>query len=163
MNQDQVQGRWEQIKGTAKQSWGKLTDDDFTKAEGSLEKLYGIIHEKFGDTKEAIKAKLDDVKDSLNTKHTGHELMETNVGRMEAQLAQWGAKLDELLAKTEKAGEEAKADYHKRLDDLKLKYQAAQLKFAESKAAGSDKWETFKTGVEKAWNDLEVAFKKITN
>jgi uncharacterized protein YjbJ (UPF0337 family) len=59
MNEDQAQGKWEQIKGTAKQVWGALTDDDFKKAEGSAEKLYGVIQEKFGDTKEAIQAKLD--------------------------------------------------------------------------------------------------------
>ncbi|MBI5843678.1 MAG: CsbD family protein [Deltaproteobacteria bacterium] len=59
MNQDQAKGKWNQIKGRAKKAWGELTDDDFIKAEGSLDKLYGIIQERFGDTKEAIKAKLD--------------------------------------------------------------------------------------------------------
>lgn len=59
MNQDQAKGKWEQIKGTAKKAWGELTDDDIKKAEGSTDKLYGIIQEKFGDTKEAIKARLD--------------------------------------------------------------------------------------------------------
>ena len=59
MNRDQAEGKWDQIKGRAKKAWGELTDDDFTKAEGSVDKLYGVIQEKFGDTKEAIKAKLD--------------------------------------------------------------------------------------------------------
>jgi uncharacterized protein YjbJ (UPF0337 family) len=59
MNRDQVQGKWDQVKGRAKRAWGELTDDDFTKADGSVDKLYGIIQEKFGDTKEAIQAKLD--------------------------------------------------------------------------------------------------------
>jgi uncharacterized protein YjbJ (UPF0337 family) len=59
MNQDQVEGKWEQIKGRAKKAWAELTDDDFKKAEGSLDKLYGVIQEKVGDTKEAVKAKLD--------------------------------------------------------------------------------------------------------
>ena len=59
MNQDQVKGKWDQIKGSAKKIWGELTDDDFKKVEGSEDKLYGLIQEKFGDTKEAIKAKLD--------------------------------------------------------------------------------------------------------
>jgi uncharacterized protein YjbJ (UPF0337 family) len=58
MNQDQAGGKWDQIKGRAKKAWGELTDDDFKKAEGSMDKLYGVIQEKFGDTKEAIKAKL---------------------------------------------------------------------------------------------------------
>lgn len=59
MNQEQTEGKWDQIKGRAKEAWGVLTDDDFKKAEGSLEKLYGVIQEKVGDTREAIRAKLD--------------------------------------------------------------------------------------------------------
>lgn len=62
MNQDQVAGKWEQLKGRAKKAWGELTDDDFKRAEGSMDKLYGVIQEKFGDSKEAIKARLDKVK-----------------------------------------------------------------------------------------------------
>ena len=59
MNRDQVEGKWEQVKGRARKAWAELTDDDLQKAEGSEEKLYGIIQEKFGDTKEAIKNKID--------------------------------------------------------------------------------------------------------
>lgn len=59
MNKDQIAGNWAQIQGKAKRIWGELTDDDVKKAEGSADKLYGLIQEKFGDTKEAIKEKLD--------------------------------------------------------------------------------------------------------
>ncbi len=61
MNQDQTKGKWDQVKGRAKKAWGELTDDDFKKAEGSMDKLYGVIQERFGDTKEAIKMKLDKI------------------------------------------------------------------------------------------------------
>lgn len=59
MNQDQAAGTWDIVKGKAKRIWGELTDDDFTKAEGSADKLYGIIQQRFGDAKEAIQRKLD--------------------------------------------------------------------------------------------------------
>jgi len=59
MNKEQINGRWNQIKGRAKKAWGELTDDDFMKAEGSEDKLHGIIQEKFGVTKEAIQSMLD--------------------------------------------------------------------------------------------------------
>ena len=63
MNQDQSEGKRDQIKGRAtKKAWGELTDDDFKKAEGSVDKLYGIIEKRFGDAKEAAKAKLDKIK-----------------------------------------------------------------------------------------------------
>ncbi len=61
MNSDQVQGTWEQIKGRAKKAWGELTDDDITQADGSADKLFGIIQKKFGDTKEAIQKKIDSI------------------------------------------------------------------------------------------------------
>lgn len=59
MNHDQVNGVWEQLRGKAKRVWGELTDDDFMKVEGSSDKLYGLIQQRFGDTKEVIKEKLD--------------------------------------------------------------------------------------------------------
>ena len=30
MNWDQIEGKWEQMKGNVKKHWGKLTDDDLT-------------------------------------------------------------------------------------------------------------------------------------
>jgi hypothetical protein len=86
---------------------------------------------------------------------------EANVGKMEAELRQWGVKLDKLIAKANAAGSEAKVDYRKGVEDLKGKYKVAQSKFAECKDAGSAKWGILKTGLEAAWNDLETAFKKL--
>jgi uncharacterized protein YjbJ (UPF0337 family) len=52
---------WDQLKGVAKRVWGELTDDDFLKAEGSADKLYGLIQVRFGETKESIKDKIDKI------------------------------------------------------------------------------------------------------
>ena len=59
MNHDQANGAWKTLKGKAKCIWGELTDDDFLKAEGSIDRLFGTIQRRFGDTKEQIKAKID--------------------------------------------------------------------------------------------------------
>jgi len=61
MNQDQDKGKWDQIKGKAKQAWGVLTDNDVKKAEGSVDKACGVIREKVGDTKEALRKKVDEL------------------------------------------------------------------------------------------------------
>jgi uncharacterized protein YjbJ (UPF0337 family) len=58
MNRDQFEGPWLQLKGDAKRVWAELTDDDFLRAEGSVEKLAGIIQERFGETRETIRRKL---------------------------------------------------------------------------------------------------------
>lgn len=59
MNRDQVQGSFTKLRGDAKRLWGDLTDDDFKRAEGSSDKLIGIIQERFGDAKDAIRRKLN--------------------------------------------------------------------------------------------------------
>lgn len=52
MNQDQIAGKWKQLKGEAKIMWGKLTDDELDQAEGQKDKLAGLIQERYGRTKE---------------------------------------------------------------------------------------------------------------
>jgi uncharacterized protein YjbJ (UPF0337 family) len=59
MNKDVVEGTWLQIQGKAKRIWGELTDDDMKMAEGSADKLYGVIQKRFGESKESAKAKID--------------------------------------------------------------------------------------------------------
>ena len=86
-----------------------------------------------------------------------------HMGKMEEQLKHWVAQLDHLMAKVEKAGADVNSERRKRVDALKVKYQAAQAKLSELKAAGGEKWDTLKTGVETAWSDLEAAFKKMKN
>jgi hypothetical protein len=89
------------------------------------------------------------------------QMVEANTGKMEAQLRNWGVKLDKVMARAEAAGTGVKIEYRKGVDDLKAKYKVAQSKFDECKAAGSAKWGIFKTGLEAAWNDLESAFRKL--
>jgi len=91
------------------------------------------------------------------------ETVEAHVGKMEAELKSWGAKLDALVAKADAAGTEAKIDYRQRLEDVTASYKVAQSKLHKLQAAGSGKWETFKTDIESAWSDLETAFKKLTS
>ncbi|MEL6511159.1 MAG: CsbD family protein [Pseudomonadota bacterium] len=59
MNWEQIEGKWQQMKGDAKAQWGKLTDDDVERAEGNREKLEGILQEKYGKTKEEVHDEVD--------------------------------------------------------------------------------------------------------
>jgi hypothetical protein len=85
-----------------------------------------------------------------------------HVGKIESRLKHWGAKLDELVAKAGAAGTEMKADYRQHLDDLRAKHRVVQAKLSELKSASGAEWESFKTGVDSAGEELEVAFKKVT-
>jgi uncharacterized protein YjbJ (UPF0337 family) len=48
MNSDIFKGKWNQFKGDAKRTWGDLTDDDITKAEGDYDKFVGRLQERYG-------------------------------------------------------------------------------------------------------------------
>lgn len=61
MNTDQLKGKWKQFHGAAKIRWAKLTDDDWTVAEGSSEKLAGRIQERYGDAVEKAHRDIDEV------------------------------------------------------------------------------------------------------
>ena len=92
--------------------------------------------------------------------------METVAGRvakMEADLRTWGAKLDSLVARADASVAGAKIDYRRRLDDMKRKYETAQMRLEELKFAGSSRWEILKGGIEEAWSDLEAAFRRVAN
>lgn len=59
--QQKWSGRWEQVRGKAKEFWGWLTDDDLTKVQGDYERLVGVIKERTGETRESIEEKLREV------------------------------------------------------------------------------------------------------
>lgn len=88
---------------------------------------------------------------------------EADLGNMEAELMRWSAKLEELRAKAHTAGSEAKFDYRKRVDDMREKYEAAEVKLGELKAAGSGKWEIFRGDIESAWSELAAAYRRLAN
>jgi uncharacterized protein YjbJ (UPF0337 family) len=52
MNNDTIKGQFDQFIGAAKSQWGKLTDDDFMRVSGDLQKLKGAIQERYGITKD---------------------------------------------------------------------------------------------------------------
>ena len=59
MNWDIVEGNWKQLKGTVREQWGKLTDDDLDVAAGKRDKLAGLLQTKYGKTKEAAESEVD--------------------------------------------------------------------------------------------------------
>jgi uncharacterized protein YjbJ (UPF0337 family) len=59
MNWEQVEGKWDQFKGSVKEKWGKLTDDDLTMIKGRRENLVGRLKERYGLEKEAAEKEID--------------------------------------------------------------------------------------------------------
>jgi uncharacterized protein YjbJ (UPF0337 family) len=51
MNWEQVESKWKQLMGSAKENWSKLTDDDLQEISGKREQLAGKIQETYGLTR----------------------------------------------------------------------------------------------------------------
>ena len=60
MNWDQVEGKWKQVKGSVKNKWGDLTDDDLTKMAGNRDKFVGVLQERYGIAKEEAQKRADE-------------------------------------------------------------------------------------------------------
>src|ERR1700689_4882616 len=60
MDWNRVEGNWKQLKGKAKQQWGRLTEDDLTQAAGRREELAGKIQERYGVAKDAAQKQVDE-------------------------------------------------------------------------------------------------------
>ena len=60
MNEDTLKGQWLQIKGSVRERWGKLTNDDLDQIQGGAEQLAGKVQERYGMAKDAAKREVDE-------------------------------------------------------------------------------------------------------
>ena len=54
INQQTLQGNWNEIKGQLRSKWGELTDDDLSAFNGNVEQLVGTIQRKTGEARESV-------------------------------------------------------------------------------------------------------------
>ena len=59
MNEDTLKGQWMQIKGKARERWGKLTNDDLDQIQGGAEQLIGKVQERYGVARDKAKSEVD--------------------------------------------------------------------------------------------------------
>lgn len=55
MDNLRFKGKWNELKGLAKQEWADLTDDDLLYEEGKEDELYGRIQQKTGKARDEIR------------------------------------------------------------------------------------------------------------
>ncbi len=60
MNSDTFEGKWKQVRGAAKEQWGKLTDDDLDVIDGKREQLVGKIQERYGVARNAAEKQVEE-------------------------------------------------------------------------------------------------------
>jgi uncharacterized protein YjbJ (UPF0337 family) len=60
VNQDQLKGKWMQVKGKAKEKWGKLTNDDLDVIDGQVDQLAGKLQERYGYERDRAKKEAEE-------------------------------------------------------------------------------------------------------
>ena len=64
MDWKQVEERWEQLKGSAKAKWPKLTDEDLDLCAGKRILLAGLVQERYDITWQAAERQVEEWKAS---------------------------------------------------------------------------------------------------
>ena len=58
MNWDEAKGHWTQVKGSVREQWGKLTDDDLDVIAGRRDQSVGALQKRYGQTKEQVEEQI---------------------------------------------------------------------------------------------------------
>ena len=61
IDQQVLEGSWNEIQGKLRQKWGQLTDDDLLQFRGDAQEMIGIIQRRTGEAREAIEQYLQGV------------------------------------------------------------------------------------------------------
>ena len=66
MSENKFDAKVDQIKGSVKETAGKLTGDKETETNGALEKTAGKVKEAFEDAGDVVKGAVEKVKEAVN-------------------------------------------------------------------------------------------------
>lgn len=55
-----LKGKWNELEGSARQEWAKLTDDDLQEVQGDGQKLMGKLQQAYGYSKAEAEQKVND-------------------------------------------------------------------------------------------------------
>jgi uncharacterized protein YjbJ (UPF0337 family) len=59
MNWNEVEGKWNQMKGSVREKFGKLTDDDIQVIAGKKDQFLGKLQERYGMARAQAEKELD--------------------------------------------------------------------------------------------------------
>ncbi len=61
VNQQVLQGHWDEIKGKLRAHWASLSDDDLEQCQGNMQQLMGVIQRKTGEARDTIENYLEEI------------------------------------------------------------------------------------------------------
>ena len=60
MNENILEGKWKQLRGSIREKWGDLTDDELDRVAGKRDRLAGLLQERYGYTQMEADRQIDD-------------------------------------------------------------------------------------------------------
>lgn len=67
MNKDTIEGNWKELKGRAKEQWGKLSGDRLDEIGGRRDQLAGEIQQAYGVSRDEAEKQVRDFEEA--TRH----------------------------------------------------------------------------------------------
>lgn len=66
LNQEQFNHKWNEIKGGIRNLWGRLSEKELEEVKDNIYQVTGLVEERYGETKEEIKQKLNQLMESFD-------------------------------------------------------------------------------------------------
>jgi len=92
---------------------------------------------------------------------TPHTTKEVHREKLEAQLHEIDAQIEQWRAKWDQAEADAKIEFHEQLEDLEKQRAELQEQIEAWDNAGEDAWEDIKNAASNAWDNLKNTFDKL--
>ena len=67
-NRDVLTGKWTQVRGKVKQTWGKLTDNDLDRINGHFDELVGLVQQRYGYARDKAEKEVTHFIEQMNPK-----------------------------------------------------------------------------------------------
>jgi uncharacterized protein YjbJ (UPF0337 family) len=60
MNENILEGKWKQLRGSLRERWGEITDDELDQIAGKRDRLAGLLQERYGYTQMEADRQIDE-------------------------------------------------------------------------------------------------------
>lgn len=111
-----------------------------------------------------VRANLDQALDELNQAWVSAVGMrQAYQEKLETQLKEWSAKIEDLKARAEKATTEARVELNKQVEKMRGLQESAQTRLKEARGAGGEAWEKLKTGLDKTVGEIKSTWDKVAS
>lgn len=125
VNEQTLQGNWNEIKGKLRDKWGQLTNDDLQQAQGNTDQLIGLIQRKTGEARGAVEKFLGDL-----TSGGGSSVSQAaETAREYAHQA-----MDAVQQRSKQAAEQFQQRYGAAADSMRHSYEEAETMIRERPA-----------------------------